>query len=230
MGATCVHPYYEKIGKPEKEINVALWENERAYAICCLCNEVIKLKRPVSKLTYLDLHWQVVSTLNCDHDEFSIVENSIENSDEFSILVQHNTTFSALAECKYCGEMFPVTSKAEKKWVNGIQKLLATKWENGLDILLNEKQKNAKRERKQIILDEINGYVSKNKSKVNQIAQENKNANNNDNCKICFENIEQHSVLIPCGHAQFCYGCVKDCKKCPICRKQVDNCYKTFVD
>lgn len=49
-----------------------------------------------------------------------------------------------------------------------------------------------------------------------------------ESCKICFTN-DIDVILLPCGHSCCCSNCSQFInKKCPICRKQVDNLYKIY--
>lgn len=44
-------------------------------------------------------------------------------------------------------------------------------------------------------------------------------------CCICFDEIKQRVKLIPCGHNQFCKGCIEkiESKICPICRQIINK-------
>jgi hypothetical protein len=42
-------------------------------------------------------------------------------------------------------------------------------------------------------------------------------------CSICFDKIKTVGVVLPCKHREFCYGCVKNLKNCPICRAVVSE-------
>lgn len=49
-----------------------------------------------------------------------------------------------------------------------------------------------------------------------------------ESCKICFTN-DIDTILLPCGHNCCCSNCsLLINKKCPICRKQVDNFFKIY--
>jgi hypothetical protein len=56
-------------------------------------------------------------------------------------------------------------------------------------------------------------------------------------CSVCFEENIKLEAFTPCGHA-FCYVCVKqirnkkipECPKCPICKKDIENTVKLFID
>ena len=39
-------------------------------------------------------------------------------------------------------------------------------------------------------------------------------------CRVCMDN-PVSAVFCPCGHYMTCYPCAIECKKCPLCRKQV---------
>ena len=39
-------------------------------------------------------------------------------------------------------------------------------------------------------------------------------------CRICMDN-PVSAVFCPCGHYMTCYQCARECKRCPMCRKQV---------
>ena len=39
-------------------------------------------------------------------------------------------------------------------------------------------------------------------------------------CRVCMDN-PISAVFCPCGHYMTCYQCARECKKCPMCRKQV---------
>jgi SNF2 family DNA or RNA helicase len=62
-------------------------------------------------------------------------------------------------------------------------------------------------------------FVLKTLEKIN----ENINFNEDENCIICYENMEK-PILTPCGHL-FCYNCIQTCLKikpeCPICKHNV---------
>lgn len=49
-----------------------------------------------------------------------------------------------------------------------------------------------------------------------------------DECCICFENIEEKYVTIPCGHTRTCFNCLKNLRNCSICRKDIENIFKLF--
>lgn len=46
-------------------------------------------------------------------------------------------------------------------------------------------------------------------------------------CAICFEN-EAIVALNPCGHTNFCYGCIKNIEICPICRKRIEGVLRIY--
>ena len=46
-------------------------------------------------------------------------------------------------------------------------------------------------------------------------------------CAICMDSQITH-VLVPCGHAKFCFNCVENVKECPVCRGAVTMCVKLF--
>ena len=74
-----------------------------------------------------------------------------------------------------------------------------------------------------IKLDEIN----KNKKKVIENDIEYTKIEINDNCQICFNDIESNIALLQCGHL-YCKNCVKEMmkscvNKCPMCRTILKN-------
>lgn len=84
-------------------------------------------------------------------------------------------------------------------------------------------------------------YVqTKNKQKIIKKAKKqlenNKSAISNPKssltkCCICFENIKQKMVLIPCGHTTVCNKCqtgLND-KKCPVCQELFTQCIKLHL-
>lgn len=46
-------------------------------------------------------------------------------------------------------------------------------------------------------------------------------------CKICFDK-DIGIVFIPCGHQMACASCASCLHSCPICRKSIVNCIRTF--
>jgi hypothetical protein len=41
-------------------------------------------------------------------------------------------------------------------------------------------------------------------------------------CAICWD-LPRDTVFVPCGHISSCYICSKGCKRCPVCRKPVED-------
>ncbi len=39
-------------------------------------------------------------------------------------------------------------------------------------------------------------------------------------CRVCMDN-PVSAVFCPCGHYMTCYPCARECKKCPLCRKNI---------
>lgn len=52
------------------------------------------------------------------------------------------------------------------------------------------------------------------------------NVNEEDACKICFT-YEPDTLCYPCGHL-FCFGCLRKCSQCPLCRKDISDKVKVF--
>jgi pSer/pThr/pTyr-binding forkhead associated (FHA) protein len=52
------------------------------------------------------------------------------------------------------------------------------------------------------------------------------NVNEEDACKICFT-YEPDTLCYPCGHL-FCFGCLRKCSQCPICRTDINDKVKVF--
>ncbi len=48
-------------------------------------------------------------------------------------------------------------------------------------------------------------------------------------CIVCFDNISQKYVLVPCGHTKICGNCIPRLINCPICRKRIGQ-YIRFYD
>lgn len=53
---------------------------------------------------------------------------------------------------------------------------------------------------------------------------------NVDECVICLEDLAeaQKAVVVPCGHANYCWDCVQKIEACSICRQPVKQCFKIF--
>lgn len=53
---------------------------------------------------------------------------------------------------------------------------------------------------------------------------------NVDECVICLEDLAeaQKAVVVPCGHANYCWDCVQKIETCSICRQRVNQCFKIF--
>lgn len=54
------------------------------------------------------------------------------------------------------------------------------------------------------------------------------------NCSICMLSIEKQTCLKPCGHAQFCSGCIekiqkKPKSKCPICDEEIKESFRIYL-
>uniref|UniRef100_A0A914D788 RING-type domain-containing protein n=1 Tax=Acrobeloides nanus TaxID=290746 RepID=A0A914D788_9BILA len=47
-------------------------------------------------------------------------------------------------------------------------------------------------------------------------------------CCICWDK-RPETALFPCGHAKFCDLCAQQCKKCPICRVNVESRKRIFM-
>lgn len=47
-------------------------------------------------------------------------------------------------------------------------------------------------------------------------------------CNVCFTN-KKNCVFIPCGHIAACFECAHPLNKCPLCRKEINQCCKVFV-
>jgi len=62
-------------------------------------------------------------------------------------------------------------------------------------------------------------YIPKKENKPKRFSKQEKVDDEVIQCNICMEN-KKNAVLKPCGHT-FCYGCVKELKRCPNCRKDV---------
>ena len=69
----------------------------------------------------------------------------------------------------------------------------------------------------------INRHVYFNNQKVSKPIE------NNNNCCICFEDIDYKIALVPCGHAQFHDKCVTSLQQCPICLTKIEKAIKIFV-
>ena len=47
-------------------------------------------------------------------------------------------------------------------------------------------------------------------------------------CKICMDN-ELEVTFVPCGHLMSCVDCSPVLKNCPICRKPIKGCVRTYL-
>ena len=47
-------------------------------------------------------------------------------------------------------------------------------------------------------------------------------------CCICFEPIEERYVSVPCGHTQTCYACGVQLKQCALCKSNIEKWIKLF--
>ena len=61
---------------------------------------------------------------------------------------------------------------------------------------------------------------------MNNFVCNKENVNEDDACKICFT-YEPDTLCYPCGHI-FCFGCLRKCNQCPICRKDICDKVKVF--
>lgn len=48
-------------------------------------------------------------------------------------------------------------------------------------------------------------------------------------CCVCFEEIKERYVIVPCGHARTCYNCITPLKACPLCSQKITQVIKLFV-
>lgn len=53
--------------------------------------------------------------------------------------------------------------------------------------------------------------------------------NNNTECVICLENLDQRVMLFPCGHTQFHEKCINKTNTCPLCRSAYTMIHKIFI-
>ena len=79
--------------------------------------------------------------------------------------------------------------------------------------------------------DNNNDDIDDNNEKEKETKGQKSIVNDEHCCCIClFDSI--NTVLIPCGHACLCKGCVQQYDKtlgCPICRTKIENIYDLFV-
>ncbi|KAK3606641.1 hypothetical protein CHS0354_032116 [Potamilus streckersoni] len=61
-----------------------------------------------------------------------------------------------------------------------------------------------------------------------ELEEENKRLKEQTTCKICMEN-PIRVIFIPCGHLVCCETCAPAFRKCPICRKRIQQAIKTFL-
>ncbi|KAL3881983.1 hypothetical protein ACJMK2_028365 [Sinanodonta woodiana] len=61
-----------------------------------------------------------------------------------------------------------------------------------------------------------------------ELEEENKRLKDQTTCKICMEN-PVRVIFIPCGHLVCCETCAPAFRKCPICRKKIQQSVKTFL-
>ena len=47
-------------------------------------------------------------------------------------------------------------------------------------------------------------------------------------CSICFEPIKHRAGIVPCGHMSFCFRCISNITKCPICRRKIQSKIRMF--
>jgi len=40
-------------------------------------------------------------------------------------------------------------------------------------------------------------------------------------CAVCFNELKERYMAVPCGHLNTCLNCLKDTEKCPICRAEI---------
>ena|SRR5579863_2318757 len=40
-------------------------------------------------------------------------------------------------------------------------------------------------------------------------------------CRICFEDIKEKYVLLPCAHTRICKNCLDKLTECPVCREKI---------
>lgn len=81
-----------------------------------------------------------------------------------------------------------------------------------------------------LVLVEYNSIAPNNGNLlIKQICGPGEKASNND-CIICFHEIQNKVALISCGHSQFCEKCINSLKTkhCPICRKGYSSILKIY--
>ena len=55
-------------------------------------------------------------------------------------------------------------------------------------------------------------------------------------CKICYSPLHRRAAVLPCGHAQFCYTCIKRWHQmqtntgCPLCRTKIQSVLPLLLD
>ncbi|KAL3881989.1 hypothetical protein ACJMK2_028371, partial [Sinanodonta woodiana] len=61
-----------------------------------------------------------------------------------------------------------------------------------------------------------------------ELEEENKKLKEQTTCKICMEN-PIRVIFLPCGHLVCCETCAPAFRKCPICRKRIQQSVKTYL-
>ena len=51
---------------------------------------------------------------------------------------------------------------------------------------------------------------------------------NDNECKICFEEGTADHCLVPCGHTGLCETCAKAVRVCPFCKKDINQAIKLY--
>ena len=113
----------------------------------------------------------------------------------------------------------------KQKEALGFMDMLGKKYEN-----LNTQNQNLELHIQTLNI-KIQNFENKNKNLEAQAKNFENQAKNLEEarlCKICMED-EICYAFIPCGHQISCENCVTELKNCPICRKKITKCFKTYL-
>ncbi|KAG8229322.1 hypothetical protein J437_LFUL007130 [Ladona fulva] len=78
-----------------------------------------------------------------------------------------------------------------------------------------------------MVLEE-NKASSNSASSLAALEEENRRYRESHLCKVCLDN-EVGVVFLPCGHLVSCVHCAPSLKDCPVCRRSIGACVRTYL-